>query len=85
MEAIFLYVTNKFYLQYGADHIWPLLFSYARFCGQTEAAASSDPMKPTARAKSEQVVELIGQGMTKKDVAEEVGIGVASVYRILKN
>jgi hypothetical protein len=23
MEAIFLYVTNKFYLQYGADHIDP--------------------------------------------------------------
>jgi len=22
MEAIFLYVMNKFYLQYGADHIW---------------------------------------------------------------
>jgi len=41
--------------------------------------------KPTARAKSEQVVELIGQGLTKKAVAEELEIGVASVYRILKN
>ena len=41
--------------------------------------------KPTAKAKSEQVVELIGQGMTKKAVAEELEIGVASVYRILKS
>jgi len=40
--------------------------------------------KPTARDKSEQVVELIGQGLTKKAVAEELGIGVASVYRILR-
>ncbi len=41
--------------------------------------------KPTARAKSEQVVELIGQGYTKLAVAGELGIGVASVYRILKS
>ena len=41
--------------------------------------------KPTARDKSEQVVELIGQGFTKKAIACELGIGVASFYRILKN
>jgi len=40
--------------------------------------------KPTAQAKSEQVLELIAQGMTKKAVAEELNIGVASVYRILR-
>jgi len=40
--------------------------------------------KPTAKAKSELVLELIGQGLTKKAVASELGIGVASVYRILK-
>jgi len=40
--------------------------------------------KPTARAKSEQVHQLIGQGLTKKAVAEKLGIGVASVYRVLK-
>jgi len=41
--------------------------------------------KPTAQAKSQQVVELIAQGLTKKAVAEELGMGVARVYRILKN
>lgn len=39
--------------------------------------------KATARAKSNQVHELANQGKTKKSIAEEVGIGVASVYRIL--
>jgi len=41
--------------------------------------------KPTARDKSEQVLELIDQEFTKKAVAEELGIGVASVYRILQS
>jgi len=41
--------------------------------------------KPTAQAKSDLVLELIGQGLTKKAVACELGIGVASVYRILRS
>ena len=39
--------------------------------------------KPTARAKSKQVLDLISQGMTRQAAADELGIGVASVYRIL--
>lgn len=38
--------------------------------------------KPTAREQAEKVMELIGQGKTKQAVADEIGIGVASVYRI---
>jgi DNA invertase Pin-like site-specific DNA recombinase len=40
--------------------------------------------KPTAKGKAAKVMELIGQGKTKQAIADEVGIGVASVYRILK-
>ena len=40
--------------------------------------------KATARAKSEEVLELNSQGLTKQKIAEKLGIGVASVYRILK-
>ena len=40
--------------------------------------------KPTAREQSGKVMELIGQGKTKQAVANEIGIGVASVYRIMK-
>ncbi len=39
---------------------------------------------PTARAKSAQVLELAGQGQTREAIAKTLGIGVASVYRVLK-
>jgi len=41
--------------------------------------------KPTAMAKTDAVLALNDQGLTRQKIAEEVGIGVASVYRILKN
>lgn len=41
---------------------------------------------PTARAKAEQVLELAKQpGMTKEGIASALNIGVASVYRVLKD
>ena len=40
--------------------------------------------KPTARAQAAKVMELISQGKTKQAVADELEIGVASVYRIMK-
>jgi len=39
--------------------------------------------KPTAMAKSDRVLELLSQGRTKQAVASELGIGRASVYRII--
>lgn len=41
--------------------------------------------KPTARAKSQQIIELAGQGMTRQAIAERLSIGVASVYRVLRD
>ena len=40
--------------------------------------------KPTAQAKATQVLDLAAQGMERKQIAEQLSIGVASVYRILK-
>ncbi len=40
--------------------------------------------KPTARAKSNEVKALIEEGMSKQAIADKLGIGVASVYRIIK-
>jgi len=40
--------------------------------------------KPTAQAKSADVIELIQKGYTRQAVAEKLGIGIASIYRILK-
>ena len=41
--------------------------------------------KPTAMAKTEEVLALSAQGLTRQKMADQLGIGVASVYRILKN
>ena len=40
--------------------------------------------KPTAQAKKAEVLALVAQGFTKDAVADKLGIGVASVYRMLK-
>ena len=40
--------------------------------------------KPTARAKAEEVRRLHGQGMRPTEIAKRLGIGRASVYRVLK-
>ncbi len=39
---------------------------------------------PTARAKAEKVKELAEAGQTREAIAVACGIGVASVYRILR-
>jgi DNA invertase Pin-like site-specific DNA recombinase len=39
---------------------------------------------PTAMAKSAKVLELASKGLTKQEIAAAAGIGIASVYRILK-
>ncbi|WAW10382.1 recombinase family protein [Oxalobacter vibrioformis] len=40
--------------------------------------------KPTAKARKDEVLGLINQGMTKEAIATQLGIGIASVYRIQK-
>lgn len=39
--------------------------------------------KPTARAKAADVLRLAGEGAKREDIAAQLGIGIASVYRIL--
>ena len=41
--------------------------------------------KPTAMAKSKDVLKLIEAGKTKRFIARELGIGIASVYRIINS
>ncbi|WP_432471798.1 recombinase family protein [Amphritea sp. HPY] len=41
--------------------------------------------KPTAQEKSDEVLQLIGEGLKRQEVADQLGIGIASVYRILKS
>ena len=50
-----------------------------------KAAGKYRGRKPTARAQAANVVELISQGKTKQAIANELAIGIASVYRIIKS
>ena len=38
---------------------------------------------PTARAKSADIVRLVGEGVKREEIAARLGVGVASVYRVL--
>jgi len=39
--------------------------------------------KPTAKAKANEVLRLAEDGMSREQIAKQLGIGVASVYRVL--
>jgi DNA invertase Pin-like site-specific DNA recombinase len=41
--------------------------------------------KPTARAKAAEVFRLSDEGLQRTEIARRLGIGVASVYRVLAN
>jgi len=51
---------------------------------QAKEAGVYKGRKPTAKAQSAKVLELLAQGKTKQATATELNIGVASVYRIAK-
>ncbi len=51
---------------------------------KAKAAGKYKGRKPTAQAKSDDVMKLVGAGMGPSQVAKEVGISRASVYRIIQ-
>lgn len=52
---------------------------------KAKAAGKYKGRKPTAREKADEVLTLRAQGMGPTDIAKQLGIGRASVYRILSN
>ncbi|MBT8411740.1 MAG: recombinase family protein [Octadecabacter sp.] len=50
---------------------------------KAKAAGKYKGRKPTARAKAKEVMDLHKAGIGKTDIAKRVGIGRASVYRII--
>ena len=52
---------------------------------KAKAAGKYKGRKPTARAKAEEVAVLKGQGVGPTEIAKQLGIGRASVYRILSS
>lgn len=41
--------------------------------------------KATARSKSQEVIEMLGQGLSKPEISRQLGIGITSIYRIVRN
>lgn len=52
---------------------------------KAKAEGKYEGRKPTARAKADDVIRLVREGVSKREVASRLGIGEASVYRILKD
>ena len=50
---------------------------------RAKAAGKYRGRKPTARAKKTEIVKLKSQGVGATQIAETLGIGRASVYRVL--
>lgn len=50
---------------------------------KAKAAGKYKGRKPTARAKSKDVMRLFSEGVGKTQIAKQLGIGRASVYRII--
>jgi DNA invertase Pin-like site-specific DNA recombinase len=40
--------------------------------------------KATARNKSQEVIEMLGQGLSKPEISRQLGIGITSIYRIVR-
>ncbi len=52
---------------------------------KAKAAGKYLGRKPTARAKSGDVLRLHGEGRTPTEIAKAIGISRSSVYRIVQN
>lgn len=41
--------------------------------------------KATARNKSQEVIKMVENGMSKPEISRQLGIGITSIYRIIRN
>jgi DNA invertase Pin-like site-specific DNA recombinase len=52
---------------------------------KAKSAGKYKGRKPTARTRSAEVIALVSDGVRPTDIARQLGIGRASVYRILES
>lgn len=60
-----------------------MLERQAEGIARAKAAGKFKGRKPTAQSKSPEIRNLAGQGVPRQKIADQLGIGVASVYRVL--
>lgn len=41
--------------------------------------------KATARSKSQEVIDLVEKGISKPEISRQLGVGITSIYRIVRN
>ena len=52
---------------------------------KAKAAGKYKGRKPTARAKKPQMIELLNKGVSKPQIAKQLGLSIGSVYTLLKD
>lgn len=60
-----------------------MLERQAEGIARAKAAGKFKGRKPTAQSKAPEIRNLAGQGVPRQKIADQLGIGVASVYRVL--
>jgi DNA invertase Pin-like site-specific DNA recombinase len=61
-----------------------MLERQAEGIAKAKAAGRYKGRKPTARSQAPAIQALAAQGLTRQAIAEKVGVGIASVYRVLR-
>ena len=61
-----------------------MLERQAEGISKAKAAGRYKGRKPTARSQAPTIQALAAQGLTRQAIAEKVGVGIASVYRVLR-
>jgi hypothetical protein len=66
-----------------ADHPENGVLIPCRFTARAKAEGKYKGRKPTARARAAEIAMLKADGLRPTDIARQLGIGRASVYRVL--
>jgi DNA invertase Pin-like site-specific DNA recombinase len=61
-----------------------MLERQAEGIARAKAAGKYKGRKPTARERANEILNLADHGVSKASIARQLGIGVASVYRVLR-
>ena len=63
----------------------PLIWDISHSTGDKSSGGGYTGRKATARAKKDEMIALLEQGMSKPKIAKELGVSVASVYNTMKS
>ena len=74
--------SSTFLVPLGSSSARSCLKASARGVQRAKRQGKYKGRAPTARAKSDDIIRLAGEGVKREDIAKRLGVGVASVYRV---